>query len=87
MHAALWQAGSELHGPPKPRRPIASDLRQEPGALAAHAGICAGGGGGARGNPPPYPAQNDAVGKEPSTAPIADVLLRHRLTISYIRQY
>ncbi len=25
-----------------PRRPITSDLRQEPGALAAHAGICAG---------------------------------------------
>ncbi len=35
--------GSELQGPPKPRRPITSDLRQEPGALAAHAGICAGG--------------------------------------------
>ena len=26
-------------------RPITSDLRQEPGALAAHAGICAGGAG------------------------------------------
>lgn len=36
--------GSELHGYPIPRRPITSDLRQEPGALAAHAGICAGGG-------------------------------------------
>ncbi len=35
--------GSELHGYPIPRRPITSDLRQEPGALAAHAGICAGG--------------------------------------------
>ena len=30
-----------MYGPPKPRRPITSDLRQEPGALAAHAGICA----------------------------------------------
>ena len=37
--------GSELYGPPEPRRPITSDLRQEPGALAAHAGICAGGSG------------------------------------------
>ncbi len=34
-----------MYGPPKPRRPITSDLRQEPGALAAHAGICAGGSG------------------------------------------
>ena len=34
--------GSELHGYPIPRRPITSDLRQEPGALVAHAGICAG---------------------------------------------
>ncbi len=40
--------GSEMYGPPKPRRPIASDLRQEPGALAAHAGICAGGSGATR---------------------------------------
>ncbi len=37
--------GSELHGPSKPRWPITSDLRQEPGALVAHAGICAGGSG------------------------------------------
>ncbi len=43
--------GSELHGPPRPRRPIVSDLRQESGALAAQAGICA----GERGNPPPIP--------------------------------
>ena len=36
--------GSELDGPPKPRMPVASDLRQEPGAGKPHAGICAGGG-------------------------------------------
>ena len=29
---------------PKPRMPVASDLRQEPGAGKPHAGICAGGG-------------------------------------------
>jgi hypothetical protein len=33
----------ELDGPPKPRMPVASDLRQEPGAEKPHAGICAGG--------------------------------------------
>ena len=43
MSPKLRAHGSELHGPPKPRWPITSDLRQEPGALAAHAGICAGG--------------------------------------------
>ncbi len=52
--------GSELHGPPEPRRPIASDLRQEPGALAAHAGICA---GGERGNLPPYGDPNGVCEK------------------------
>ena len=36
--------GPELDGPPKPRMPVASDLRQEPGAEKPHAGICAGGG-------------------------------------------
>src|SRR5512132_1089577 len=36
--------GPELDGPPKPRMPVASDLRQEPGAGKPHAGICAGGG-------------------------------------------
>ena len=36
--------GPELDGPPKPRTPVASDLRQEPGAGKLHAGICAGGG-------------------------------------------
>ena len=36
--------GPELDGPPKPRTPVASDLRQEPGAEKPHAGICAGGG-------------------------------------------
>src|SRR4051794_27446155 len=35
--------GPELDGPPKPRTPVASDLRQEPGAEKPHAGICAGG--------------------------------------------
>jgi hypothetical protein len=35
--------GPELDGPPKPRMPVASDLRQEPGAGKPHAGICAGG--------------------------------------------
>ena len=35
--------GPELDGPPKPRMPVASDLRQEPGAEKPHAGICAGG--------------------------------------------
>ena len=35
--------GPELYGPPKPRMPVASDLRQEPGAGKPHAGICAGG--------------------------------------------
>jgi hypothetical protein len=34
--------GSELE--PKPRMPVAFDLRQEPGAEKPHAGICAGGG-------------------------------------------
>jgi hypothetical protein len=34
--------GSELHGYPIPRMPIAFDLRQEPGAGKPHAGICAG---------------------------------------------
>ncbi|MCH8196502.1 MAG: hypothetical protein IH904_00330 [Proteobacteria bacterium] len=43
--ALLRAHGSELHGPPKPRWPITSDLRREPGALAAHAGIGAGGAG------------------------------------------
>ncbi len=42
MSPKLRAQGSELHGPPMPRWPITSDLRQEPGALAAHAGICAG---------------------------------------------
>ncbi len=37
--------GPELDGPPKPRMPVASDLRQEPGAGKPHAGICAGAGG------------------------------------------
>ncbi len=37
-------APTDRHGPPKPRWPITSDLRQEPGALAA----------GERGNLPPY---------------------------------
>ena len=36
--------GPELDGPPKPRMPVAFDLRQEPGAGKPHAGICAGGG-------------------------------------------
>jgi len=45
MSPKLRAHGSELHGPPKPRRPVTFDLRQEPGALAAHAGICAGGAG------------------------------------------
>src|SRR3954467_12420125 len=36
--------GPELDGPPKPRMPVALDLRQEPGAGKPHAGICAGGG-------------------------------------------
>jgi hypothetical protein len=36
--------GPELDGPLKPRTPVASDLRQEPGARKPHAGICAGGG-------------------------------------------
>jgi len=45
MSPKLRAHGSELHGPPKPRWPITSDLRQEPGALVAHAGICAGGSG------------------------------------------
>ncbi len=45
MSPKLRAHGSELHGPSKPRWPITSDLRQEPGALAAHAGICAGGSG------------------------------------------
>jgi hypothetical protein len=36
--------GPELDGPPKPRMPVASDLRQEPGAGQPHAGICAAGG-------------------------------------------
>ena len=35
--------GPELDGPPKPRMPVAFDLRQEPGAEKPHAGICAGG--------------------------------------------
>ena len=38
---------ARAHGPelePKPRTPVASDLRQEPGAEKPHAGICAGGG-------------------------------------------
>ena len=35
--------GWELHGYLIPRRPITFDPRQEPGALAAHAGTCAGG--------------------------------------------
>ena len=35
--------GSEVYGPPKPRTPVASDLRQEPSAGKPHAGICAGG--------------------------------------------
>src|SRR3954469_6272716 len=35
--------GPELDGPPKPRTPVASDLRQEPGGEKPHAGICAGG--------------------------------------------
>ena len=42
--------GWELHGYLIPRRPITFDPRQEPGALAAHAGTCA----GARSNPRPY---------------------------------
>ncbi len=45
MSPKLRAHGSELHGPSKPRWPITSDLRQEPGALAAPAGICAGGSG------------------------------------------
>ena len=53
MSPKLRAHGSELHGPPKPRWPITSDLRQEPGALAAHAGICAGGSGVTR----PLPRQ------------------------------
>ncbi len=56
MSPKLRAHGSELHGPPKPRWPITSDLRQEPGALAAHAGICA---GGERGNLPPYRDTSD----------------------------
>src|SRR4051794_21730536 len=36
--------GPELDGPPKPRMPVALDLRQEPGAGKPHPGICAGDG-------------------------------------------
>ena len=39
--------GSELHGPPKPLRPITSDLRQEPGALRTPGSVR-----GERGNSP-----------------------------------
>ncbi len=56
MSPQLRAHGSELHGPPKPRWPITSDLRQEPGALAAHAGICAGGSGVTRPLPRPFQA-------------------------------
>ncbi len=52
---ATWML---LDGPPKPRRPITSDLRQEPGALVAHAGICAGGSGVTR---PPTATVKDSV--------------------------
>src|SRR3954452_6597457 len=38
--------GPELDGPPKPRTPVAFDLRQEPGAEKPHAGISARGAGG-----------------------------------------
>src|SRR5829696_5933882 len=37
--------GPEVNGPPKPRTPVAFDLRQEPGAGKPHAGICGGGAG------------------------------------------
>jgi hypothetical protein len=57
--------GSEVYGPPKPRTPIAFDLRQEPGAGKPHAGICAGGG---RGNPVPYRyGKNWSQGHRPNT--------------------
>ena len=42
--------GSELDGPLKPRMPVASDLRQEPGAGKPHAGTARGAGG----TPAPY---------------------------------
>ena len=39
MSPKLGAYGSEVHGPPKPRTSVASDLRQEPGAGKPHAGI------------------------------------------------
>jgi hypothetical protein len=54
MSPTLRACGLRVHGPPKPRTSIASDLRQEPGAGKPHAGICAGG----PGQPGPLPLQS-----------------------------
>jgi hypothetical protein len=43
MSLKLRACGPEVNGPPKPRTPVAFDLRQEPGAGKPHAGICGGG--------------------------------------------
>ncbi len=73
--------GSELHGPPKPRRPITSDLRQEPGALAAHAGICA---GGERGNPPPYRDHVEKkIGDPNRYAMLLTIVMPYQALLSY----
>jgi len=55
VYPKLRACGSEVHGPPKPRTPIALDLRQEPGAGKPHAGICAGGPGQPGSLPRPRP--------------------------------
>ncbi len=51
MSLKLRACGPEVNGPPKPRTPVAFDLRQEPGAGKPHAGIC----GGGVGQPAPLP--------------------------------
>ncbi len=78
MSPKLRAQGSELNGPPRPRWPITSDLRQEPGALAAHAGICA---GGTRLNRMGLPIEKDNFRLASENGAVAWEMVKHGLGI------